>query len=598
MRYRSLLPLVGAAILAIAGCGENGGDAAEVYRHSLDEAPSTLDPAHAATTYASFVVVNAYDTLYSYKYLKRPYELKPNLAAAMPEIGEDGLTYTIPIREGVHFIDDPAFENGEGREVTAQDVVYSLKRHFDPATRSRGRWLWQDRIEGLDQWHDDGADYGEPVPGLEAVDRYTLRVTLTEPYPQFVHTLAMGFSAVVPREAVEHYGEGFAVNPVGSGPFRVTEFNSTHVTLVPNEDWRWQPVNLDETGFDPKLHGDLGLETIDGRTPPFVDRIRIDFVEEHGARWSSFTKGDEIQFTVVPNEQAAELLERRRPVRLKERYAERFHSRSYLEAGFVFTGFNLDQSSIGYHPDPAREERNHALRCAMRKAFDWQARNNRFYFGLGRVFPGVIPPMVPQYDASISRESVTRDVEGAKRLLEEHGWNADNLPVLEYGYPASVKERQAFEQFRGFVEEIGYPRDKIRGRPYATFGDYSRALKQSEVAIFYMNWYLDYPDAQNTLQLFYGPHGSPGSNNMNYSNPAFDRLYERASTMKQGERRTELYHRMNRMVMDDCAVISGVSRTRVMLWHRDVVVFPDHQMVGGFFLPYVDTRPGGGASGS
>lgn len=591
MRNLSFLPPLVAAVLAIAGCGEEKEGRPDIYRHSLDEAPATLDPVQAATSYASFIVVNAYDTLYSYKYLARPYELEPNLAAAMPEVGEDGLTYTIPLREGVHFIDDPAFPGGEGREVTARDVVYSLKRHFDPAARSRGRWLWQGRIEGMADWHEAGADYDKPVSGLRAVDRYTVRVRLTEPYPQFVHTLAMAFSAVVPREAVNHYGRGLAVNPVGSGPFRVTEFDSTHATLVPNDDWRWRPLDLDAAGYDPKRHGGLGLEALAGRTPPFVDRVRIDFVEEQSARWNSFAKGDEIQFTVVPNERAPELLASTDPPRLKDRYAERFRMRGYLEGGFVYTGFNLDKPEIGYHPDPEREERNRALRCAMRKAFDWEARNVRFYFGLGRVFPGVITPMTAAFDPSLSRESVTRDVAGAKRLLAEHGWNADNLPVITYGYPSSVKERQAFEQFRGFMQDIGYPRDRIRGKPYASFGEFSRALKQGEVSVFYLYWQLDYPDAQNTLQLFYGPHGAPGSNSVNYDNPAFDRLYEKASSMTESDRRRKLYRRMNRMVVDDCAAISGLSRTRVMLWHEDVVAFPDHQMVGGFFLPWVATGP-------
>jgi ABC-type oligopeptide transport system substrate-binding subunit len=292
MRYLSLLPLIVPAALAVAGCGDQGEDTAKVYRHSLDQAPTTLDPAHAATTYASFLVVNAYDTLYSYKYLARPYELTPNLAEGMPEVSADGLVYTIPIQQDVHFIDDPAFPDGEGREVTASDVVYSLKRHFDPETRSRGRWLWQDRIRGLDDWHNQGADYEQEVPGLRAVDRYTVRVELTEPYPQFTHTLATAFAAVVPHEAVRHHGRGLATHPVGSGPFRVTEFDSTHATLEPNPDWRWQPVDLDAAGFNPETHEGYGLENIDGRRPPFVDRMRVDFVGESGARWNSFTKDD------------------------------------------------------------------------------------------------------------------------------------------------------------------------------------------------------------------------------------------------------------------------------------------------------------------
>ncbi len=103
----------------------------------MDGAPGSLDPAHASSIYANFLVVNLYDTLYRYRYLAKPYEITLNLAAAMPQISEDGLSYTIVIRKGVKFSDDPAFAGGAGREVTAADFVYSIKRHFDPATLAR-----------------------------------------------------------------------------------------------------------------------------------------------------------------------------------------------------------------------------------------------------------------------------------------------------------------------------------------------------------------------------------------------------------------------------------------------------------------------------
>lgn len=586
---RIILTLMLCGAVLLTACGRQGSNGnVEIYRHQMDQAPTTLDPAHAATVYSGFLVVNAYDTLYSYKYLARPYELKPNLAAAMPQVSDDGLTYTIPIRKGVRFIDDPAFENGKGRELTARDVIYSLKRHFDPETRSRGRWLWQERIAGLDEWHDNGADYSQKVAGLSAPDRYTVRVRLKRPYPQFVHTLATSFSAVVPREAVEYYGSELSVRPVGSGPFRVTRFDSAMAVLEPNESWRWQSVDLLEEGYDPSLHDGYGLETIDGRRPPFVDRIEVHFVDESAPRWSSFNKRDELQFITLANEQVDQALASRSPARLEPRYADRFYMRDYLEVGLVYHGFNFQIPAIGYNDDPKRRERNRALRCAIRKAFDWSARNQQLYFGMGEVFPGVIPPFLPEYEEELSHASVMRDVAGAKQLLELHGWSADNLPVLEYGYPASVTERQAFEQFRGFLQDIGYPRDKIRAVPYATFGDFSRALKQGEVMVFLLSWTLDYPDAQNVLQLFYGPYAAPGSNSTNYDNPEYNQLYEKATTMPPSPQRTKIYQRMNRMLIDDCVAISGISRRRVMLWHKDVVAWPDNQMVGGFFLKYVD----------
>ena len=128
----------------------------------MDQAPTSLDPTQAANVYANHVVVNAYDTLYAYKYLARPYQLKPNLAADFPTVSADGLTYTIRIKQGVRFIDDPCFPDGRGRELVAEDLVYSIKRQFDPKNQPQGAWLWQGRIAGLDEWKAAGADYDQP----------------------------------------------------------------------------------------------------------------------------------------------------------------------------------------------------------------------------------------------------------------------------------------------------------------------------------------------------------------------------------------------------------------------------------------------------
>jgi ABC-type transport system substrate-binding protein len=204
------------------------------------------------------------------------------------------------------------------------------------------------------------------------------------------------------------------------------------------------------------------------------------------------------------------------------------------------------------------------------------------------VFPGIIPPAVPEYDPDLPRWSVERDIEEAKRLLSEGGWSEENLPELVYGTTSSVTARQFFEQFRGWMRKIGYPSDKIKIKQFATFGDISRAWKNSTLPFIAKGWGLDFPDAENTLQLFYGPNGSPGSNDANYRNPEYDRLYEKTSVMLPSPERTALYQEMNKMVIDDCVAITGLSRTRIMLWHKDVIAIPDREIVGGFFLKYVD----------
>ena len=150
---------------------------------------------------------------------------------------------------------------------------------------------------------------------------------------------------------------------------------------------------------------------------------------------------------------------------------------------------------------------------------------------------------------------MTRNVENARSLLTRFDWNSDNLPTLEYGFPSSVTERQMFEQFRSFMTAIGYPEHKIRPLTYATYGDYARAYINGEVMLITTSWTMDYPDAENTVQLFFGPNGAPGTNTANYNNEEFNRLYRASASMPASPKRTALYRKMNKIVMDDCVAI-------------------------------------------
>jgi ABC-type transport system substrate-binding protein len=308
-----------------------------------------------------------------------------------------------------------------------------------------------------------------------------------------------------------------------------------------------------------------------------------------------------VDFVKVPVSQLDSVLATRDPPALKPHLAKRFHLGANLESGFVHTDFNMDDPRIGYHPDPDQDARNRALRCAIVKAFDWDKRNEIFYYGIGRVFPGIIPPVAPEfdpeYDSGQDDSPVRRDLDGARALLSSFGWNAGNLPVLEYGFTSNVTERQMFEQFRSFMADIGYPQDKIRPLTFATYGDYARAYLNREVMLTTTAWTMDYPDAENTMQLFFGPNAAPGSNTANYNNEEFNRLYRASTTMQPSPLRTAMYRNMNRLVIDDCATISGISRTLILLWRREVAMLPERSFVGGYFFRFAD--PGGGAeSGS
>ena len=551
----------------------------------MDGAPNNLDPARASNIYANFLAVNLYDTLYRYKYLARPYELEPNLAEHLPQVSTNGLIYTIRIKPGVHFIDDTVFREGKGRPVSAQDFVYSIKRHFDPETRAEGAWLWQNRIVGLDEWKENGSDHRQEVTGLRALDDRTIQIQLISPYPQLLHTLTQGFSAIVPHEAVEFYGKELAVHPVGSGPYRLASFNTAGAVMVRNTGFRQEPFSLETEGFDPAQQSLYGLEHLEGLLPPFMDRIEVEFIAEDAARWNAFIAG-ELDFVKAPVSQFDQVLQSRDPPMLKPALADEFHFQASLESGFVHTDFNMDDQRIGYHPDPGQNDRNKALRCAITKAFDWEKRNEIFYYGIGQVFAGIIPPLAPEFDPEQDKSATSRDLITARHLLRSHDWNEHNLPDLEIGFASSVTERQMFEQFRSFMADIGYPRNKIRPLTFATYGDYAQAYLNREVMLMTIGWTMDYPDAENTIQLFYGPNASPGSNTANYNNEEFNRLYRASSTMQASKSRTTMYRKMNRIVIEDCVTISGISRKLILLWNRDLAMLPDRSFLGGHFFRF------------
>ena len=562
----------------------------KVYYHSMDGTPTTLDPVRAATIYTNFVVLNVFDTLYSYKYLKRPYEIKPNLATTMPEVSEDGLTYIVHIKKGVMFQNNEAFKSGKGREVHASDFVYSLKRHFDTKFNSQGAWVFSGRIIGLDDWKENGSDYSQHIEGLQALDDYTIQIKLIEKYPQLTYTLAMGFSAIVPQEVVDFYGDEFGSNPVGSGPFILKSYNLEKAIFEANPNFRKEPLDLALEGYDESIHGFTGIKSLAGKSPPFIDIMEVNFIKETSSRWNSFTKGNEIQYTTVPKEQANSVIMNKKPLTLYPQITDNYHHMYGIEAGFVYSGFDMMNPIFGNNGDPIHDEKNKALRCSIRNAFNWDQRNRAFYFGLGTIFPGVITPAVMEYDPNMSQDSVTLNIEGAKKLLKEAGWNANNLPELAYHTSGNVTNRLFYEQFRGFLKKIGYPVNKIKYNPYPSFGAFNKALKDGKTPFFSLAWGLDYPDAENTLQLFYGPNKSPGSNNFNYVNPQFDSLFEQAKTMQPSPERTLLYQELNQMVIDDCVVLSGLSRNRIYLWHHDVIMYPDREILGGFFARYVAVK--------
>lgn len=593
MRKRTRLQWAGLAlaVVLLGGCEPESSVSEppiKVYRHVIDGAPPSLDPAQGNNTYARLLIPALFDTLYRYKYLERPYALTPSLAADFPTVSEDGLVYEITIRPDARFADSPHFDSGLGRRVTARDVAWSIARHFDPATRSGATWLWRDRIVGL-EFGGTMAPEALAVAGLEILDETTLRIHLREPFPTFVHTLATAQSAVVPHEVVQALGVGFGRAPVGSGPFRLIEFDETQAILVKNENFERGRIDLGGEGYDPEKHGSLGIESVDGQPYPLIDRLEVQFIAEASARWNSFRSRVGTDLVMLPPELAPSVLSESNPLRFREDMARRYHTQAMPEAGLVYYGLNFDHPALGHQDDPERAVRNRELRCALGQAIDWSARNALFYHDIGERFAGVIPPALPGWDGSLTTDPFGPDL--ARQRWQRAGWTTDTLPRLIYGHQSGVQQTQHFEMFRANLIAAGYPADRIEQRVFPTFSELLRGIHGGQVDVFLMGWTMAYPDALYNLQLFYGPNAPPGVNASRYANPRFDALFERARRQSDSKQRIALYRRLNEQIVEDCVIMGSMVRTRLHLWKRHVRMLPDREILGGFFLPFVDVEP-------
>jgi ABC-type transport system substrate-binding protein len=193
VRVAALLTLIAFAVLAPLPA--HAADAAKTLRVALSIAETSFDPAFASDAASDDVIGAIFDAMLDYDYLARPVKLIPRALEALPTVEDGGRAYLCRVKKGVFFTPDPAFK-GVRRELTAADFAYGIKRILDPDVKSPWVWLFEGKLTGSTDARARATktgrfDYDAPMPGLEVVDRYTLRIRLDVPDLRFPYALAL-----------------------------------------------------------------------------------------------------------------------------------------------------------------------------------------------------------------------------------------------------------------------------------------------------------------------------------------------------------------------------------------------------------------------
>ena len=459
------------------------------YRRPLSNNPSTLDPALISDIYGFTVAQQIFDGLVQY-------DGAANIVPAIAEAwkgSRDGLNWTFHIRRGVKF--------HNGREVVADDVVYSFTRILDPKLNSKAAEVFM-KVKGAKDFIEGRA---KMVQGLRALDKYTVQIDLSEASGPLVANLAMGYIKIIPREAVEALGDEFGLRPVGTGPFKFAHWTR-----------------------DAEIVLDANHEYFAGR--PFLERLiyRIYPGAPMDKMFESFENGG-LEDTFVPSAQIQKIQE------LKQ---YQFVRREILSTRFL--GLNTAHGPL----------RNPLVRQAFSSAIDREALVRDIHRNRYKAAQGILPPGTYSYDPQF--RPFPYNPERAKTLLAKAGFpGGKGLPPIEIWSSVKSSEiEREHEAMRKYLGEVGIG---VELRYHTNWPQFKAMVQEGKLPIFRWSYTADVPDPDNFLYSLF--HSNGKTNITAYHNVQVDRLLERARVEQdQRSTRLEAYRQAERLIMEDAPV--------------------------------------------
>jgi ABC-type transport system substrate-binding protein len=581
-----------AAALLAAALPASAADPNKVFRYAFPIAETSFDPQKISDLYSNILNSAMFDAPLKYDYLARPLRLKPNTLAALPEISADGLTYTLRVKPGIFFADDPAF-NGQKRELVAEDYAYSIKRLMDPKLAAPLLAEVEGIIAGTDEAlakarNANRFDYDAPIEGLKVLDRYTLQIRLTKPYYVFIYNLAdCRVSCAVAREVVERYGDDIGSHPVGTGPYRLGYWKrSSKIVFEANPGFREEFFDGEPRPGD--AEGEAILATQKGKRMPQVGRVEVYIIEETQPRWLAFLNEEHdlvfeapSEFATVGwpgNKLAANL--RRRGIQMAQ----------VPGLDLTFAYFNMEDPLVGgYTPEKV------ALRRAISLAYN--TLDEIAIVRKGQAIPAHTPysPGVAGYDPDFRTTANEYSVAKARALLDMYGYldrdgdgwreQPDGRPlVLENASTPSARDQQIDELWKRSMDDVGL---KMTFKK-AKWPDLLKESNAGKLMMWQLGGAASSPDADTWLSVLYGPNSGFKGNRARFRLDAYDRLYEQARVLPDGPARTKLYQEMTKLVVAYAPWKVNTHRILTDLWYPWVAGYRRPAVQSNNFWKYID----------
>ena len=482
-----------------AGCSPTVAvDSQKVFRLNIHENINTLDPAYARDLRSLWAMNQIFNGLVR---LDHKLAIKPDIATHW-EISDDAKTYFFYLRDDAYFHESEIFGDQQTRTVTASDFVYSFDRIRDKTIASPGLWTL------------------ESVKSYEAIDDYTLKIELTNPFSPFLGILSMKYLSVLPKELGDDPQSTIGVQPIGTGPFYVKAWMQNLKMVL-----RKHPLY-----FEADQNGDR---------LPHLESVAITFVPDKQSEFLLFIQGKLDMINSLDASYKDELLDKKGQLQPK-----------YVDKVKLLRSPYLNTEYIGIYLDAELPEiQSLALRKALNYGLD---RNEMIRFlknNIGRpANKGFIPDGL---NDDLDVKGYAYEPEKAKELVEQFRNDTGiQTPTLTLATDANYVDLCTYLQ--NIYQQIGIT-IKIEVMPPAALRE---AKSNGKLELFRASWVADYPDPENYLLPYQSDNFSPnGPNYTHFNSNAFDQGYKAVAEELDKNRRNALISRLDQQLIDQAPFI-------------------------------------------
>lgn len=476
-----------------------------IFRYNVGDGITSLDPAFARSIDNISAVNQIFNGLVQ---TDHELKIKPCIAKSWEQL-DSGRVYRFYLRTDVFFHEHQLFGQSKTRKLTASDVAYSFNRLIDPSLISPGKWVMNE-VDRL----------GENLLNITTINDSTLDIRLKRVFPPFLGILSMQYCSIVPKEAVEYFGNNFRANPIGTGPFTFKYWKeNTKLIYLKNRHY----FEKDENGE--KL--------------PYLDAVAISFIKDQEVTFLKFLKKEIDYLTGLKGSYKDELLDSKGKLKPKYKETVSFTTSPYLNTEYL--GFVVDTNQFVVPK---------AVRKAINYGFDREKMLTYLRNGIGEpAHGGFIPKGLPSFNENFI--GYTYQPDSVKRWLERAGYpNGKNLPTISLTTTAQYLD--ICEYLQSTLSSFGI-RLKVEVNQAATSNE---LIANTKVPFFRKSWVADYPDAENYLSLFKSENFAPsGPNYTHFKHEQFDEWYDMALAAETDTIRYLYYQKMDSLIIAEAPVV-------------------------------------------